>query len=438
MLLRLLVLSAGLSVACGPRAETGPVLLIVVDTLRADHLGAYGYDRAASPHFDAWANSGRLYERAFATSSWTLPSFGSLYTGQLPSRHGAGLERWGKLTELPVLAELLRDHGFVTGAVVNNPFVSPEFGIDRGFQTYDYDVGSNEQSRRADDVVDVALRWIDLQESTRFFLVVHFFDPHMTYDAPSPHRGTFTAAYPSGLELPVSDLKALRNEADSVDEADRAFITAAYDEELRFVDSQLERLRSELDKRGLLSGALVILTADHGEELFEHGGFEHGHEMWQEILHVPLVFWGRAVRPGRETAPVSLVDVAPTVLEAVGIAPRPAMEGRSLWANLTAGEPLAARLLYAEGIFWGPERQAIIRWPEKLVVEPAANRLRLVDLSRDSGERAQLGASAGDRDELRALLDRHLAEARQGRAEAPRTEVADETRERLRALGYVQ
>jgi arylsulfatase A-like enzyme len=415
------------------------VVLIVVDTLRADHLGAYGYERPTSSHLDAWARQGKLFEQSFATSSWTLPSFGSLFTGELPSRHGAGIRKWGRLDAgVPVLSEILREHGYATGAIVNNPTVAPEFGLDRGFDSYDYDPGDNKVSRRADRVVDTALLWIDRRDDARFFLVVHFFDPHMRYDAPLPQRGRFTRDLASQLALPVAQFFEIRRGELELDDSDREFVSAAYDEELAFVDQEIERLRFGLESRGLLDSSLVILTADHGEELFDHGGFEHGHAMWQEILHVPLVFWGPGVRPGREPVPVSLVDVVPTILDALGIEHGLDMEGRSLWPNLTADVPLPVRTLYAEGIFWGPERQAMVRWPYKLVGKPDKGLLRLVDLAADPKERSPLGLSTRLAAELHAELVAHLAAAARRRGETARAHVEDETREQLRSLGYIK
>ena len=160
-------------------------MLIVVDTLRADHLGVYGYDRPTSPNLDEWAEGGAVFEHAFSTSPWTLPSFGTIFTGQLPSRHLAGTfvrgvdgrppdrSQFGQLdTLLPTLAEAAAAAGFATAAVVNNAFLGPRFGVDRGFDSYDFSPAGNKQLRRADVVVDRALDWLRGQGETPFFLVI--------------------------------------------------------------------------------------------------------------------------------------------------------------------------------------------------------------------------------------------------------------------------
>lgn len=196
------VASSALLAACAAQ-PSGQVILIVVDTLRADHLGTYGYALPTSPEIDRRAEGGAVFERAFSTSSWTLPAFGSIHTGRYPARHQAGSRSGGQARregrgdeefgarrrrfsrlapDLPTLAETFAEHGFATGAIINNPFLHEGFGVARGFGTYDYD-----QERAADGVVRSALDWID-EQSDRFFLLVHFMDPHLPYNAPHLSR----------------------------------------------------------------------------------------------------------------------------------------------------------------------------------------------------------------------------------------------------------
>jgi len=434
------------------------VVLVVVDTLRADHLGAYGYEkRDATPEIDRLAASGRVFERAWSTSPWTLPSFGSMYTGLLPSRHRAGVvagvvdgrRGFEKLGARAVtVAEALRDGGFATAAIVNNPFLASDFGVDRGFDDYDHEGGGNLKLRRADVVVDRALEWLDAHGSERFFLVVHLFDPHMDYDPHESVRGTFTGAMPGNLALPISNLRALRANASRLGEDDREFIRAAYDEELLFVDRQVGRLFAGLERHGVLRDGLVLFTSDHGEELFDHGGFEHGHAMGEELLHVPLIAWGGAVAPGRTPTPVSTADVARTLLEATGVpVPEPSAEslgigGRSLWPHLAAGDALEDEPLVAEGLLYGPpelEALRVGRW--KLVRAPgedAGPRTTLYDLVADPGERSNRAADEPARvAELARELNLRLAAARHG-VVGEEADVSDEMRSKLKDLGYTE
>lgn len=445
------IVTLGLSaLGCGAESDEPPpsVILIMVDTLRADHLGFSGYERPTSPQLDEWTRSGLVFENALATSPWTLPSFVSVFTGQLPSLHGAGRIGDGEERKfsalkatLPTLAEKLGEKGLTTGAIVNNPFLSPSFGVARGFEHYDHDSGGNQEIRRADEIVDRGLAWLDAQADAPFFLLLHFFDPHLDYDAPEPVRGTFTAGIETGLAYDHETWDALRKGELELGPQDERYVVAAYDEELLYLDAQLGRLRRGLEERGLLDRALVVFTADHGEELFEHGDFEHGHEMWQEILHVPMVFWGVGVRSGRDATPVSLVDVAPTILEAAGIRPAEGIAGRSLWPSLRGDGALAVRSVFAEGNLYGPELKTLLRWPYKLVKPRGKDAPgRLYDLAVDPHEKRDLADAHPEiveelLEELRVTIKEARTIRKSLRDEA---ELDEETRERLKSLGYVE
>ncbi len=479
-------LLALVAAACGPTVDETPpvehrsVVLVVVDALRPDHLGTYGYDRPTSPRLDAWAERGRVFERAWATSPWTLPSFGSILTGYLPSAHAAGIEV-GEGAEVDsaevamrnfvtlapavkTVAERLADAGFVTGAFVANPFLDPQFGLDRGFADYDHYDTSNAEVRPASEVVDRALEWIDGAGEAPFFLLVHLFDPHLDYGAPAPFAGRFTSEMEAAGELPVRGLWPIRNRIAEMVADERDFIVAAYDEEVAYVDAELGRFFDGLDERGILADGLVALTADHGEEFFEHDGFEHGHSMYEEVLRIPLILWGRDVQVGRDRTPASLIDLAPTILTGSGIGvggvpsagdppdasgvadPEDApalLPGISLLASGSAdsaasGSPGATRDIIAERVLYGPDAQAIVRWPDKLIVDVATGETKLFDLAADPGERHDL---AGERPELVAELIDGLAEALAAATAigaGAEAELDEELLRRLRALGYIR
>jgi arylsulfatase A-like enzyme len=432
--------------ACGEPARPRHVMLVVVDTLRADHLGFYGYERPTSPGLDAWAARGAVFEQALATSPWTLPSFASIYTGELPSRHEAARVAGprdvgtvvGRLNaELRTLAEILGEAGFATAAIVNNPFLEPRTGVERGFDHYDWHPGANHDMRRAEDVVDRGLSWLEAAGDQPSLLVLHLFDPHLDYDPPPATRGRFTAGYEGRLRYPVSDRRRIRKQLLATEPDDRAFIVGAYDEEVLYVDAELTRLLGSLDDAGRLGETLVVLVADHGEEFFEHGGFEHGRTVYQEVLRVPLVVWGPGIRPARIRAPVSIVDVLPTVLEALALAPEPEIAGRSLWPLLRGGAAPPPRALFAENMVQGVERKAVLRWPHKLALDTATDRSQLFDLAVDPGETRDRSAEKPKlAATLRVELDTRLGGARAARP-GSRVEFSQEVEERLRQLGYL-
>ncbi len=444
LLFLLLLSSSAFHLGCGERRPEG-VVLIVVDALRADHLGTYGYARSTSPHLDQWAKQAAVFEQAFTTSPWTLPAFGSMLTGELPSRHAAGSRvresNWTvtkRLNDsLPTLPEVLGRSGFVTGAIVNNPWLPPGIGLERGFQSYDYSRPSEEGHRRADEVVDLSLAWIDANADTPFFLMVHILDPHMSYDPPPPVRGRFTSDFEDRFALPVVGPRRIRKRAKSISSAERAFIANAYDEEIAFVDQELGRFFETLQKRDLWNRLLIILTSDHGEELFDHGGFEHGHNVHQELLRVPFLIWGPSVRPERHTGPVSVVDLPNTVLTAVGVNPLASSAGHSLWPVLVGKEKIPRRSIIAEATLYGPERKAIIRWPLKLTLEEGTGHRRLYDLLQDPQEQLDLAELEGDAVEvLTEELNNALKAARSG-ARAEEVPLDEEMLRELRSLGYV-
>jgi arylsulfatase A-like enzyme len=439
------------------------VILIGVDTLGAGRLGLYGSRRPTSPFLDRHARNGRVFERAFSTSPWTLPSFASMFTGLLPSAYGVHLafppesrqravggagprarprrseRRFAKLdASVPTLAEILAANGFTTAALVQSPIMRRGSGLDRGFSLYDSHAGDNVSHRRADAVVENALAWIDRHRRAdeRFFLFVHLFDPHLDYDAPEPFRGQFTRGIRSRLTLPVKSVRSIRNRISSLTPADREFIEAAHDEEVRSIDEQIRLLFEGLEVRQLREETMVILTADHGEEFFEHGGFEHGHTMFNELLQVPMIVWGPGVATGREPAPVSVADVAPTVLDAVGVQPPGTMYGVSLWPALRERREIAHRTLVAESTLYGPEQKTLILWPHKLVVVADEGARALFDLAADPGETQDLLQA---RPELAASLGRMLEQQAGSRGrDSHEASVPPEMHEALRALGYVE
>jgi arylsulfatase A-like enzyme len=413
------------------------VLLIVVDTLRADHLGAYGYACPTSPHIDELARSGAVFERAHATAAWTLPSMASLLTGLMPSRHGCGVERGadGKVLRrqflglapgVRTLAEAMAARGHATAAVVTNNFLKPAFGLQRGFGHYVV-----RPSVDAKEAVDELLRWFEKRPDGPFFVLAHFMDPHMPYAAAGSARGEFTRGLTSSFDLPVDELRQLRRTAATLPAADRAFVTAAYDEEIASVDAEIGRLLAALRAGGTLDDTFVVLTADHGEELFEHKGFEHGHSLHEEVLHVPLIVTGPGIEARRIAIPVSLLDVPATIC-ALAEAEPGGIEGTAL-VHALRGESEAPRSLLAEGTLYGEQQSAILAWPRKLIVRPSG--ALAFDLEQDPGELARRPVDARFSD-LRTELERRQEEERRRATPAPPVELDPEAQDQLEDLGY--
>ncbi len=467
---------AGATVGCGASPAGPSVVLVVIDTLRADHLGAYGYERRTSPAIDARARQGAVFERAFSTAPWTLPSVGSMLTGQLPTRHGAGivvhdvsefpdreqlqeLVRRGELlfyaleTSLPTLAEVFQEGGYATAAIVNNSFLAPGFGVARGFDHYDF-AEQPPLERPANIAVDLAIDWLGEHREQRvgqpFFLMLHLIDPHMPYAAPEPFRGKFVDPYAADLPavLTASEMYELRDRlSDDRDDPalSLAIQLAIYDEEIAFADHELERFFDALDASGLGEDTIVAITSDHGEEFFDHGKFEHGHSVYNELVRIPLIVWGPGVVSGRYEAPVSLVDLMPTLLDAGGLSTPEGLAGESLWSLLNGGaRPVESlpvpfdRLLFIERTLYGDEKKSVISWPWKALINVPDDYQELYQLERDPGELVNERSAEEDRyfTLLSALQATMLAADQQGRSNA--VTLDEKTLKGLRNLGYIR
>lgn len=428
----------GCSGGCGARPRG--VVLVIVDTLRADHLGCYGYGRPTSPAIDRIAAVGELYREAWAVSPWTLPSIATILTGLPQGGHGAGAAEGGGF--LPVredvagLAVRLSGAGWATGAVVNVEFLAPGSGLERGFDQYDYrpSAAPGEPARDARGTTAAALAWARTVRDRPFFLVVHYFDPHLPYDPPEPFASRFEPSgsdrAPAGFGRDVRVVEAMRGGGVTPSSARRESLVARYDGEIAYVDEQVGALRAGLEELGLWDRSLFVLVADHGEELWDHGGFEHGHSHYHELLHVPLV----VRRPGGShvevSARVSQLDVGRTVLAFAGLDPDEALPGRPL-PRQDGGDAVAFGSLWA-----GP--LASIRGDEGALIVDLATGARRFFAPTDRAEaRDALAERPGEAAALEGRLRGALAAS--GPA-APRRPwpMAPELAEQLRALGYVR
>jgi arylsulfatase A-like enzyme len=418
----LLLALAALCLGCAEPAQPRPnLLLISIDTLRADRLGAWGYGRATSPHIDALAREAVVFEDAQAGSSWTLPTLASLMTSLYSSTHRC----WTHLTALgedyETLAELLEASGWKTAAVVNHVLLSRRHGLHQGFESYDESLIEENflESHAAVTSPQVTRKGLDWLAQGRdqpepWFLWLHYFDPHALYRA---HQGLSDAF---GTERP-SDL---------------------YDGEIAFTDRAIGHLLAGLAKLGMAERTVVLLFADHGEEFGDHGGTAHGHTLHRELLHVPLLIRAPGFAPRRVSAPVRQVDVMPTALELLGLPVPEGLEGTSLLAAMR-GEPLPDLPVLGE-LRQSPlhRSDSLQRGGWKLLVDRARKRTALYDLKRDPGEHEDVATSDPDRvremrDELEAMIAGARRKAGSYRKAEPLTPLEDET-ESLRQLGYIE
>jgi len=441
------------SPAAAPAASADPslgfapnIVLYLVDTLRADRLGAYGHRAPTSPRFDAFTRESLLFEDAWAQASWTRPTVGSILTGLHPGSHGADREDRALPDEVTTLAEALKTAGYRTGAFVANHLVSGRFGFDQGFDHWN---GGDESlyGAPAATLGKRALSWLDAGAGGPFFLYVHTLEPHSPYVPEPEHAAPFALGSYSGDRdtralLRLGQLKQLPPEG-------LRFLESQYQGEIRQNDAAFGALLDGLRSRQVLERSLVLFTSDHGEELLDHGGTEHAKTLYQELLRVPLaVRLPGARRAGsRETVPVQQIDLMPTLLRLAGARARAKLPGRDLASRwLGAAQPeTQPPLLFAEERFTVISKAAVRAGPWKLILNSdgealwrAGTPVELYDLTRDPAERTNLLAGwpiAGRY--LRQELDRFRELSAAARRDRTLTLTAQE-QEQLRALGYVR
>ncbi|MFN0150329.1 MAG: sulfatase-like hydrolase/transferase, partial [bacterium] len=304
------------TIASAPRN----VLLISIDTLRRDRLGCYGSPRRVSPELDRVARDGTLFEACVAPSSWTLPSHVSMHTGLSPSVHRVtGDEKRLGASRLTT-AELLRRAGFATAGFVTHYYVSGDYGLDRGFESFTY-----HQELPAAAMCERAGDWIAAHDDRPFFCFVHLFDPHWDYAPPAPYAevvgGRAARDYRGPVDGRFDPLQPWIDPATKIAPADFAHVLDLYDGEIAAVDAALGRLFARLDELGVADQTLVIVTSDHGEEFRDHGSFGHGHSLYEETVRVPLIVRapGAAARVVGARAAAATIDIAPTIVAWAGI-----------------------------------------------------------------------------------------------------------------------
>jgi len=422
-----LLLLLGAAGGCAPGAPARPnVLLYVIDTLRADELGAYARS-AHTPVMDRLASEGLVLEQALAHSSWTRSSMASILTGRLPARHGTegrddrlparhGTEgRDDRLPALATLAELLGAAGYASVFVNANPNAAAFFGFDRGFdrvielhgRSRPGRVQGDELVARSEEITARALEWL-ASAPRPFLLVALSVDPHYPYRRSSPAAGTLSA-------------EGLRR---------------MYRQEIAANDASLGELLRGLGPE--LDDTLVVLTSDHGEEFLEHGSFGHGRSLYEEVLRVPLILrYPRRIPAGRRAAPAAThVDLVPTILEVAGVEPPAELDGASL-----LGDPEGARPALASLDLDGVRLRSARLGPWKLIESPATGELAIFRLDRDPGERRPLAPGADPAaGEALARLAGALREGGGPGGERPAAALAlpAELRETLESLGYAE
>lgn len=417
-----------------PAGRANHVLLIVIDTLRADHLGAYGYSaRSVSPNLDELAKDSVIYRNAVSTAPWTTPSVASILTSRYPRRLGYGAHPVFLAPREISVAEAFLNNGYRTHAITSNMFASRGVGFNAGFETMDASLVAGQLDVTSRALTDHAINWLSRNRKAPFFLYLHYFDPHFAYlmqqgfDFAPDYRGPFRVRLTHAqFTAKLADIKPV----------DLDYLTASYDSEIALTDQELGRLMRWLRDNGLYENTMIVVVSDHGEELDDRGENFVGHArtVQEELLHVPLL----VKNPGEQGAGrqvesrVSTLDIAPTMLASAGAAfpPVDQIDGQAL-DTVTPDRILVAETRREADL------RAVYRGRWKLIVDREAHSRRLYDLEADPGERSDV---AGSHREIVDQLDDALEswETSLGETSGASAQFSNAATEKLKALGYWQ
>jgi arylsulfatase len=426
-----------------PKGDSPPpnVVLIVVDTLRRDHLGCYGWKRPTSPRIDEFARQATLFTRSTSQAPWTTPAIGAILTSQYPSVLGI---RRG-VSALPdaavLLPEMLRDHGYATGAVVSHSLCSKRWRFDQGFQSFDESNVHSNDTVTSEGVTDRALEFVEAHRREPFLLWVHYFDPHGVYLA-HPEFDFTTAPDYHGPVVSGMKFTDLTQIVDRLTPADVDQLERFYDSEIAYTDRQIGRLLDGLRERGLFDTSCVVFTADHGEEFLDHGHVGHTNTLHHELLDVPLIVKVPGLEKGVVDRPVASVDVVPTILDALHLEAPCRLTGHSLRRAADGSDdevhPIFAETESKQGL----SLRCAQVGPWKLVRELGSGQRWLYDLASDPRELHDLAGSVADRPDLARrvaalehALDAWLEECSHGLGERS-VDLSDEEKRWLEELGY--
>ena len=445
--------------AAGPArlSELPDIVLVSIDSLRPDHLGCYGYRPPTSPNIDTIAGGGVRFETALSTTSWTLPAHAALFTGLFDSTHGLVTNGLTLSPKTATLAECLKQRGYRTAGFFGGPYLHPAFGLSKGF-----DVWESCMSPATEDLVtsgalggesaheDVtgprtvaALgKFLEKPDSRPLFLFVHLFDVHYDYNPPPEDVRPFDPDYTGTLDF--SHLDANPAISKDMSPRDREHLVALYDGEIRFTDRNLKSLLALLEHQRSDHARLLVVTGDHGEEFFEHGGKGHQSSLFDEQVRIPMIWnWpGKIPRDTLVRDPVRIIDIMPTLLAVAGVEKPPSMQGRSLWPLLT-GKPLPEEPALLELLVDKNDVRAL-RHPESKIIEwrSSAGTTYGYHLVRDRFESRPFGPDQDwvlkGKQEIARALEQN-AELRKRLAAPPeKLQLSPELDWRLHQFGYTE
>lgn len=446
------VLNAGFYIYEKTGVPEGPnIIYIVVDSLRFDHLGYSGYERDTSPTIDGLAGEGIVFKNAYSSAPWTKPSVASLFSSLYPNDHHA-INKPGALPEeIPVMAEILKNAGYTTLFLSGkNNFVGKKFNFNQGFDYY------RNEFRRASKLIEKTLDTIKARGGKRFFAYIHFMDVHLPYN-----KNKFNYLFTSKRKdrhfgpgkLSLSRVKRpMLNGTLSAD--DKEYLAGLYDGQIRSVDENIKALVSWLKEKGMFENTLLVFTSDHGEEFWDHRNFEHGHSLYNELVHVPLILVGNKLKPSVVEKPVRSIDLLPTVLKMAGIdTGNYRLEGTDILAAPPAVETHNPGVsIFVMNTLYGPEKYCVLHGDRKLIFNtkewtkdknkfrgfPGEDEYELYDIAGDPLETKNLADLDSEKETL-SRLKKMLTEFidKKSTVKSKRVKIDKKTKDELKSLGYL-
>lgn len=443
IMLLFLISTAVIFIHTGIRQKpTGPnIILVVVDCLRADHLSCCGYSRETSPNIDDLAGEGILFKNAYSNSPWTKPSVASIFTSLHANKHNTINIKNTLPGEALTIAEVLKNSGYHTCFINGgNPHLTGRFNFDQGFDTYI-------SQSRADRLTNKFLAYMKTRKKQKFFTYLHYMDLHLPYND-NRFNGLFSNTVAASFFKPgkiLMDNVRLLTERKCLSAQEKNDLEALYDGQIKFIDTALKDITAALKKENMFENTLIIITADHGEEFWEHNNYEHGHTVYNEVIHVPLIIAGGKFKNTVINNPVSLVDLFPTILAAAHI---PVENDTIHGKNLLKVQP---KPVFSMGTLFGTEKYCLVKGKMKLVFNSGTRRgkkplpgyrsndkFELYNLESDPMEKHNL---KNDLPEIVAKMKKELDKFKnissplRGRKAALDKE--EELKEKLKSLGYL-
>ena len=433
---------------CGKRLQVKRpnIILVVIDTLRADHVGCYGYQRNTTSNNDPLARDGEVIKNAISAAPWTMASIASLLTSQYPCVLGLRKQPAMLDSRFPMLSEVLKQYDYTTYGVFTAASLSPRLGVSRGFDDYRY----RKKPRRgavisSPYVTKEAISFLGKSQKEPFFLFLHYFDPHYNYILHKQYD--YSPPYHGSVESNHSMLD-LWHKLHELSEDDIRYLLALYDSEIAFTDEYIGKLLDELKKQGLYEDSIIIVTADHGEEFLERGWLGHTITLHEEMMHVPLIMKLPGYGARVIDSPVGLIDIVPTIYQYMGLKMPDGLEGKAL--DLNRGDSIANRPIFTET--FNPQRarpnvrpiafRSIISGNWKLIYDQIKNSNQVYNLSEDPHERNDLSGQRSEQKRvLKGLLSKWINYVKTKQKVGPVPDESElftpEERKELESLGYL-